>query len=318
MTSAGTGSLGRAVSAEELLPGMPYAIGDGLGRLLAIDNPGATQWSYAEYVPYDQYPNRIAPIFFSRESNGHYQISILHDVPGSITKPGKLWPIFPQNASPSCDARWGIGGQDAVDFIFDPGPERDTYNLRRVMSDGSLCYLSRTTQNPTDYAIFQLNVDPQLQFRFYPLNVVGEAGLAAIIGNVWPNLAVHLHCYRGDGGYQVLWSNQIAMRLWTESGLNPKTWTKDSFDCDDFAYVYKAQASLSALKDPNPDGTSKLKYGLAVGIVFGNPKPNAKPPYDGAHAANVFIKVDGSLMIIDYGNIIPAAEWQYDPYFILM
>jgi hypothetical protein len=311
-------SLGPAVSAEAIVPNQYYAIDDGKGRLLGIDNPGAAEWSYATYVPYATYPDRIAPIFLGVNPTKTFNFSIHHRSAAG----DEIWPMFPEDATNRCDVRWGRA-KEASSFTLELPtvyPDRTTYNLRRTMADNSSSYLSRITQNPTDYAYFTPQPDSALHFSFHPF-YMECAKLWLTIGKTWPNQTIYFKDYSsfiaGDRGYQVL-TQALASQLWAETGLNADIhYTSESFDCDDFAYVYKAHASLYALKDRKPDGKSKMEFSLAVGIVFGEAVMVDKGKAE-RHAANVFLDFNGDMMIIDYGNIIPAAQWKYLPYFILM
>nr|WP_256548351.1 lectin MOA-related protein [Xenorhabdus bovienii] len=101
-------------------------------------------------------------------------------------------------------------------------------------------------------------------------------------------------------------SDEKVKKIYKESGLENFKYRKNSFDCDDFSFVYKAQASKEAY-------SNNEKFGYAIGVIFGNFGKRA-------HAVNIFIDHDLKVKIIEPqgGKIIEAKDWDYTPYFILI
>ena len=99
----------------------------------------------------------------------------------------------------------------------------------------------------------------------------------------------------GDGTYYLPTLQEVQLIL-SESQANRRTWLEERFDCDDFAYVIKGEMSVHAYD------TGDIKYGLSVGIVWGN--------FDwvsGYHAVNWFVASDGVLRFIE-----PQTDLIYD------
>lgn len=91
----------------------------------------------------------------------------------------------------------------------------------------------------------------------------------------------------GDGMYYLPTLPEVQQIL-DASQLDRRTWMAERFDCDDFAYVLKGEMSIHAYD------TGSLRFGLCVGIVWGN--------FDwvsGYHAINWFIADDGALRFIE-------------------
>ena len=61
-------------------------------------------------------------------------------------------------------------------------------------------------------------------------------------------------------------------------------WLEERFDCDDFAYVLKAEMSVHAYQ------SAAMKFGLCVGMVWGN-----FDGVDGYHAVNWFVDKHATL-----------------------
>lgn len=101
-------------------------------------------------------------------------------------------------------------------------------------------------------------------------------------------------------------SSHEAVGIWKESQVGNFKWTKESFDCDDFSYVYKGAVSKHVYQ-------RKKNLPYAVGIIFGR---NSK----GGHAVNVFLDELGNVKILEpqNGKIVDGKDWEYDPYFVLM
>ena len=97
-----------------------------------------------------------------------------------------------------------------------------------------------------------------------------------------------------------------AVEIWKKSDLSKYKWTKQSFDCDDFSYVYKGAVSKHVY-------ATMGKAPFAVGVIFGN-KPGS------GHAVNVFLDELGNVKILEpqNGKIVDGKNWDYTPYFMLM
>lgn len=99
----------------------------------------------------------------------------------------------------------------------------------------------------------------------------------------------------GDAGFYLPTVQEVKVIL-AASSLERKAWTAERFDCDDFSYVLKGEMSLHSY------AATDLRYGLCVGIVWGN--------FDwvnGYHAVNWFIAEDGVIRFIE-----PQSDAMYE------
>ena len=85
-----------------------------------------------------------------------------------------------------------------------------------------------------------------------------------------------------DEFYEAITDAQ-AVAMWTASGLS--AYNYGSFDCDDYSYVYKAQASRPPTRTRNTDTRSAFGASPTVG-----------------HAVNVFIDTDAKVRVIEPQN----------------
>lgn len=99
----------------------------------------------------------------------------------------------------------------------------------------------------------------------------------------------------GDGSFY-LPSMAEVKEILDASRLDRRTWMEERFDCDDFAYVLKAEMSVHAYD------SGSLRYGLCVGMVWGN-----FSWVQGYHAVNWFIDHTQTLWFIE-----PQSDVVYD------
>lgn len=91
----------------------------------------------------------------------------------------------------------------------------------------------------------------------------------------------------GDGSFYLPTLAEVQQIL-VASQLDRRRWMEERFDCDDFAYVLKAEMSVHAYE------SSALRFGLCVGVVWGD--------FDwvqGFHAVNWFIDATRTLRFIE-------------------
>lgn len=99
----------------------------------------------------------------------------------------------------------------------------------------------------------------------------------------------------GDGSFYLPTQAEVEQIL-SASALDRRQWLAERFDCDDFAYVLKGEMSVHTYE------TADLKFGLCVGMVWGN-----FDWVDGFHAVNWFIANDQVLRFIE-----PQSDTVYD------
>mmetsp|Transcript_13278 Transcript_13278/g.17364 ORF Transcript_13278/g.17364 Transcript_13278/m.17364 type:complete len:288 (-) Transcript_13278:112-975(-) len=120
----------------------------------------------------------------------------------------------------------------------------------------------------------------------------------------WPETTIEDQFYVDRKYYGI--PTNVAQDIWANSGLRNYNWTSESFDCDDFSYVYKAAVSKHVYE-------KKVSFPYAVGILFGSNDT-------GGHAVNIFLDEYGDVKILEpqNGKIIDGKDWDYNPHFILM
>uniref|UniRef100_UPI001C96BA70 lectin MOA-related protein n=1 Tax=Xenorhabdus innexi TaxID=290109 RepID=UPI001C96BA70 len=133
-----------------------------------------------------------------------------------------------------------------------------------------------------------------------------EKLIRTLLEKTWPDIKFNLLTFRVlDPFYKLVSENKVG-EIYKASALEHFKYRKKSFDCDDFCFVYKAQASKEAyINDEN--------FGYAIGIILGFRRKSA-------HSVNIYIDRDLKVKIIEpqNGNIINAEDWDYTPYYVLM
>ena len=116
-----------------------------------------------------------------------------------------------------------------------------------------------------------------------------------------------------DRTYQPL-SSDIAREIWEDTSLEYYEYRNgglhnESFDCDDFSFVYKGAVSEYVY-----DNSITNPY--AAGIVFGQPKTG----HGTGHVANIFVDTNDTVRVLESitGEIVDGSDWEYVPYFVLI
>jgi hypothetical protein len=245
-------------------------------------------------------------------------------------------PVFSQTkagwGSPGCDALTYFLSVDRNDYSFRFNGfdlKHSPTQYRRLLAVPGKSYHLKCTITATsasysiddqDYATvtYPIGSVPQKgYFGFFGYYATGATvknlvtfGLASsqdikeAFQNEWPNAQIANQVY-ADRSYAGL-PTKDAVDIWNQTGLGRYTWTEESFDCDDFSYVYKGAVSKHVYGMP-------VKVPVAVGIVFGR-KPGA------AHAVNIFLDELGRVRILEpqNGSVVDGKDWDYTPYFVLM
>lgn len=139
-------------------------------------------------------------------------------------------------------------------------------------------------------------VGPRIQaglLRATPAGLEGKVATNVFIEDLVRRelkLAPHHIVYLGDSNYYLPTQQEIQTIL-SASQVDRHKWISDKFDCDDFAYALKGEMSTHAYE------TTDLKYGLCVGIVWGN-----FDWVEGYHAINWCITSEEKLLLIEPQN----------------
>ncbi|MCB1054963.1 MAG: lectin MOA-related protein [Acidobacteria bacterium] len=302
--------LSEALSTSQLAADTPYVLRDEYGRVLCVENSGVNTWQWAYVGPYDSYPNDVLPLHFSADPTTGGQLIAQATQPWPLHSNGKAtsweWTFWAASTySPNGDyptmklkahpVQTAPNQPDKVSLSWDNAGT--TMYLCADTGTWNWLYVS-STHTRSDFTIH----------KFY----VKKAKVSALFQQTWPGASFVYSAFNtGDEYYEAITDPQ-AKSIYGHSGLSGFSYVPEVFDCDDYSYVYKAQASKDAW-------SSRPEFGYAVGVLFG---ANA----NGAHAVNVFIDPKGGVRVLEpqNGSIVAGADWKdaqgvaYQPYFVLM
>lgn len=307
-------TLSEAVSVDKLEANVPYVMLDGFGRALAVNGLdfNATTWAYVGQ--YASHINDVHPISFSQNPADGAFLNV--DVFGNIYQlhargqgPANQWTLWPNPAlgdtrGPAMQVKAQLSQTSATGNKYKVSWESagKTMHLCGNTKKWSWVYVSSTASN--------LEI---LQFTFHKFYII-PSKINALFKATWPTSKIAYSLFGvGDNFYEAITSAQ-AMQIFKDSGLSTYTWKSEIFDCDDFSYVYKAQASKDAYHNKSAE------FGYAVGVIFGATTTG------NIHAVNVFIDTHGDVKIIEpqSGAIVEGKSWHdaqgapYAPYFVLI
>lgn len=291
------GALSAPVALDALADDESYVLFDEHGRVLCAQQQGTWGWAYLG--DFDTYHSDVLHIGASTSRQG--RLTAL-DVSangqpwslyanGSITNnpwifaSGQRWPGYPQLQL--CPVASSDGTQ-AFTLQIDIDGERKA--LKAGTSTWDWLFLANPSKEPTRFTLHRYHVP--------------EHRLFDLITTTWPGVTAST-LFEVDSAYQAI-SSHHARQIWQDSGLACCRWRSESFDCDDFAFVYKGQASLDAYR-------SNATHPYAVGWIAGTSATDA-------HAVNLFLDLDGHLKILEpqTGEITLAQQWAYAPSQILL
>ncbi|MDX7998924.1 hypothetical protein FE394_06880 [Xenorhabdus sp. Reich] len=151
------------------------------------------------------------------------------------------------------------------------------------------------TANHKKYSLFTLHAD-----------FIKERLIKPLIQKHWPDIKLKLLTFKILDPFYKLVSDEKVKKIYEDSGLKNFEYRSKSFDCDDFSFVYKAQASKEAY-------SNNESFGYAIGVIFGFLEKRA-------HAVNIYINHDLKVKIIEpqSGRIIEPEDWIYTPFYIIM
>jgi hypothetical protein len=302
--------LGPALTASQIDPTGTYALRDLSERVISVNSSGSGTWDWAFVGQYKDYPQDVMPLSFSADPmSGKANLTAQNR--------GLSWPLHANGSSTNWEwtfwASSGYGsGYPVLSLSATPG---------QTLPNGGLAYkLSCLNGNTTMYLaadsgswnwLYVSASSSSTQFSFHKFFVI-KSKVQQLFQATRPGAEFIYSAFNtGDLYYQAL-SDAQAGSVYQDSGLRNYHWRSQVFDCDDFSYVYKAQASRNAY-------AANAEYGYAVGVIFGRTST-------GAHAVNVFIDPQGKVRILEpqNGKIVDGKDWKddageaYKPYFVLM
>lgn len=274
-----------------------YVLFDEHGRVLCAQQQGSWGWAYLG--DFDTYNSDV--LYIAVSTSGHGRPDTLdvsaNDRPWSLYANGPIgrepwlfasgqnWPGYPRiNLCPVSN------GNDAQQFTLQVEIDGDRKAFKAGNSTWDWLYLASPAKEPTRFTLHRYHITGQRLFD--------------LIRTTWPTVAADALC-EADSAYQAI-SSHHARQIWQDAGLGRCRWRSESFDCDDFAFVYKGQASLDAYH-------GNATYPYAVGWIAG-------ACGDQAHAVNLFLDLDGHLKTLEpqTGEIRLAQDWSYAPYQVLI
>ena len=301
--------LSNPIPADQLDPATPYVVKDLYGRVLCVNGAGAGDWEWAYFGQYESYPKDVMPVSFSADPTKGAATLIAQNG-------GLSWPLHANGKATSWEwtfwAKSGYGTGYPVMSL--------TARVSQTNPDGTEYYEVTWDNAGTSMSLcvdsgswnwLYVSSSKASQFTFHKF-YVKKAKVDELFKATWPSASFIYSAFNtGDEFYEAITDAQ-AGRIYQNSGLRGYTWKPEVFDCDDFSYVYKAQASKDAY-------ANAAEYGYAVGVIFGSTPT-------GAHAVNVFIDTGGGVKILDpqNGQIMAGKDWKtsggvaYSPYFVLM
>ncbi|KAI0324626.1 Moa, A lectin from the mushroom marasmius Oreades in complex with the trisaccharide Galgalglcnac [Cubamyces sp. BRFM 1775] len=121
-------------------------------------------------------------------------------------------------------------------------------------------------------------------WTFSPQSLLGHEVHTILRAN--PYLRQDFKSYKADGMYLIL-SRARLQEIWRNSGLSGRRWREEIFDCDDFAFVYKAAVAKWGDDQFKADG-----FAIICGTMFGTNARNE------GHAYNWMINPDNHSAIV--------------------
>ncbi|VWD59096.1 MULTISPECIES: lectin MOA-related protein [Burkholderia cepacia complex] len=283
----------------------PYLLVDESNRILLANDRGVGAWQWAFVGSYSDYASYVLGTSFGSDP---------------ALNPAPLYLGPPQNTK----YLQSNGSSSSWDWVFwaDSSYKYPTVSLKtQAISSQTfkLIYKNNSTEmglcadsgswnwvyvgNTSSYTPLTLTAR-----KFF----LGYNDLKKLFAATWPNASITDWSFRvGDKDYELLHQSK-AQQIYNDSGLSKYKWVEEVFDCDDFSYAYKAQASRVAYEDYKATGNA-VQRSYASGVVFGR-KPDGT-----AHAVNVFVDYTCTVKILEpqNGSIIDGKDWAYTPYFIL-
>lgn len=302
--------LGPALTASQIDPTGTYALRDLSGRVIGVNSSGAGTWDWAFVGQYKSYPQDVMPLSFSADpTSGKANLTAQN---GSLS-----WPLHANGSSTNWEwtfwASSGYGaGYPVLPLSATPGQTLpnggQTYKLSYV--NGSTT-MHLTADSGSWNWLYVSASNSSTQFTFHKFFVI-KSKVQQLFEATWPGADFIYSAFNTPDTYYQALSNAQAGSVYQESGLRAYHWRAEVFDCDDFSYVYKAQASRHAY-------AANAEYGYAVGVIFARTST-------GGHAVNVFIDPQGKVKILEpqNGSIVDGKDWKdsageaYQPFFVLM
>jgi hypothetical protein len=293
------------IAADDLAADTPYVVRDESGRVLCLNNAGFGVWEWAYFGDYETYTKDVSPVYFSANPASSTS-PLVANVGDAVPVPMQL---YANGTATSWEwAFWGRGYSSSQLLRFSARPGGANSYVLQWNNAGTVMSLCADSGS-WNWAYVSSSKSSLFTFhKFY----VDRSKADDLVKATWPgSIFTYVDFKPGDAFYEAV-PDSLASDIYAKSGLSAYRWRSEVFDCDDFSYVYKAEASRSAY-------ASNAEYGYAIGVIFGSAP-------SGGHAVNVFIDPKGTVRVIEpqSGRIEAGKSWKdvngapYSPYFVLM
>jgi hypothetical protein len=286
--------MGDAIPLTLIPTDVPYVLCDDSNRVLCVEKGGSPGWEWSYMGQYASYPADVFPIRFSSDP-----------IVGATSMYARVrnedWYLFPRTQATSWNYLfWGPSS-------YSPG-----YPIVKVQAE---------VMNPeqTKFKLYWMNGTTKMYLccdgGSWNWLFVGGSGYAATVftlrrfyverqkmillfQSAWPSATFNTYSMRNaDTSYQCI-DDDTAHNIWNKSGLSNFKYRKDVFDCDDFSFVYKGEASKQAYN-------ANAEFGYSVGLIWGF-SPTV------GHAVNVFVDYSANVRVLEPQNnsIVAGSEWK--------
>ncbi|CDL85600.1 lectin MOA-related protein [Xenorhabdus szentirmaii] len=294
---------------DEVSPYAYYLIKDVDGNILSIDDRDDGEEKYA-YMGSDSEKNNYSQFVTIRLSDEHRLDNTIEMVGKYKGKKYEMYAYDNTVSLESTDLYWHSHNENIADsrISFNIDCFKTVNGIRQYRliwhNQGVDFFLSNPSPGEgTPY--LKIHQKKYTLYTFYA-KFVDSKIMKDLIRKIWPKMKISLASLRTLDKFYKLVSEEEIKEIYRESGLVDFEYRKESFDCDDFSFVYKAQVSKKAY-------ANNEKYGYAIGVIFGFYKKSA-------HSVNIFIDHELQVKFIEpqTGRIIDPKNWKYKPYFVLI
>ncbi|MFF7707475.1 lectin MOA-related protein [Pseudomonas sp. NPDC007930] len=291
--------LSRALRVRDLSSSDAYVLKDQHGRVLCLHKGAKATWGWAFMAQYEEYYQAVYPITFRFTGNPTDTRGTL-----SLTVDGQSWAMYANGHGK--ENEWAFFGASK----WPHHPHTKLIARLQRQEAGELPRFALYWNNEDTPLYLAAGADgwnwlkfsaseAALEFSLHKFYVVREK-IPALLKATWPNASL-AHADLRDDRHCAAVTYTRARAIYEESGLRRFTYKPEVFDCEDFSYVYKAEASKHAY-------FAKEDLPYAIGLLRGVND-------HGGHAVNLFIDPRGELKVLEPqdGRISNAREWEYVP-----
>lgn len=285
-----------AIPGNQIKPNTPYLIVDTNGRALALAGDVGAHWNWATWAKYPDKRPEIFPVWFGRDpinTDAHFYMRLADGTDKKLYLDG------------AASAKWNwVAWQKSsskVEFLGKLVPVSGTVDTFKVTANAGrrLCF-DGGSGSEWNWAFIG---DDDYEDNYAEVRVgsfkLSYDSVRKLIKAEWPAADLRTMTLRLSDKAMELVDAPKMQAIYQSSGLRNYVYRPEIFDCDDFAFVYKAEVSKAQYVD-------KPTVPYAIGLI------NATAPGAGGHAAIVFVSVDGYVYVLEpqNGTIVRGREWR--------